>query len=87
MKAWGRDGDTIINSDDAVQLKRVPQNLLVVGGGVIGLEFATVFARMGAKVLVVEMLPQILTGTDAEISKTMGASSRSKASRSRCPPR
>ena len=72
VKAWGRDGDTIINSDDAVQLKRVPQNLLVVGGGVIGLEFATVFARMGAKVLVVEMLPQILTGTDAEISKTMG---------------
>ncbi len=71
VKAWGRDGDTIINSDDAVQLKRIPKNLLVVGGGVIGLEFATVFARMGAKVLVVEMLPQVLTGTDLEIAKTM----------------
>ena len=37
VKAWPRDGDTIINSDDAVQLKRIPKNLLVIGGGVIGL--------------------------------------------------
>jgi dihydrolipoamide dehydrogenase len=72
VKAWPRDGDRIINSDDAVQVKRIPKNLLVIGGGVIGLEFATVYARMGAKVLVVEMLPQILTGTDTEISKTLG---------------
>jgi dihydrolipoamide dehydrogenase len=71
VKAWPRDGDTIINSDDAVNLARIPKDLLVVGGGVIGLEFATVYARMGAKVLVVEALPQILTGTDAEISKTL----------------
>ncbi len=71
VKAWPRDGDTIINSDDAVQLKRIPKNLLVVGGGVIGLEFATVFTRLGAKVLVVEAMPQILTGTDLEISKTL----------------
>ena len=72
VKAWPRDGETIINSDDAVQLKRVPKNLLVIGGGVIGLEFATVYKRLGANVLVIEALPQILTGTDAEISKTLG---------------
>jgi dihydrolipoamide dehydrogenase len=72
VKAWPRDGETIINSDDAVELKRVPKNLLVIGGGVIGLEFATVYTRLGAKVLVVEMLPQILTGTDVEIAKTLG---------------
>jgi dihydrolipoamide dehydrogenase len=72
VKAWPRDGDTIINSDDAVQVKRIPANLLVVGGGVIGLEFATVYTRLGAKVLVVEALSQILTGTDTEISKTLG---------------
>jgi dihydrolipoamide dehydrogenase len=72
VKAWPHDGDTIINSDDAVQVKRVPKNLLVIGGGVIGLEFATVFKRMGANVLVIEALPQILTGTDLEISKTLG---------------
>jgi dihydrolipoamide dehydrogenase len=72
VKAWPHDGDTIVNSDDAVQLKRIPKNLLIVGGGVIGLEFATVYTRMGAKVLVVEALPNILTGTDLEISKTLG---------------
>jgi dihydrolipoamide dehydrogenase len=72
VKAWPRDRETIINSDDAVKLQKVPKTLLVIGGGVIGLEFATVYTRLGAKVLVVEMLPQILTGTDAEISKTLG---------------
>ncbi|MBV9264387.1 MAG: dihydrolipoyl dehydrogenase [Candidatus Eremiobacteraeota bacterium] len=72
VRAWPRDGETIVNSDDAVQLKRIPKNLLVIGGGVIGLEFATVYARLGAKVLVIEMMPQILTGTDLEIGKTLG---------------
>ncbi|HEX3671408.1 MAG TPA: dihydrolipoyl dehydrogenase [Candidatus Cybelea sp.] len=72
VKAWPRDGETIVNSDDAVRLNRIPKRLLVVGGGVIGLEFATVYGRMGAEVLVVEMMPQILTGTDAEIGKTLG---------------
>jgi dihydrolipoamide dehydrogenase len=72
VKAWPRDGETIVNSDDASKMNRVPKNLLVIGGGVIGLEFATVYTRLGAKVLVIEMLPQILTGTDLEISKTLG---------------
>jgi dihydrolipoamide dehydrogenase len=72
VKAWPRDGETIINSDDAVALARIPKRLLVIGGGVIGLEFATVYRRLGAEVLVVEMMPQILTGTDAEIGKTLG---------------
>jgi dihydrolipoamide dehydrogenase len=71
VKAWPHDGETIINSDDAVQLKRIPKNLLIVGGGVIGLEFATVYTRFGATVLVVEALANILTGTDLEISKTL----------------
>jgi dihydrolipoamide dehydrogenase len=71
VKAWPRDGEVIINSDDAVQLKSIPKTLLVIGGGVIGLEFATVYTRLGAKVLVVEMQPQLLTGTDLEIAKTM----------------
>src|SRR6202044_534113 len=50
----------------------IPKKLLVIGGGVIGLEFATVYGRLGAEVLVVEMMPQILTGTDLEIGKTLG---------------
>jgi len=72
VKAWPRDGEFIINSDDAIKLRKIPKSLLVIGGGVIGLEFATVYTRFGAKVLVVEMLPQILTGTDLEISRTLG---------------
>ena len=72
VKAWPRDGETIVNSDDAVRIKRIPKNLLVVGGGVIGLEFATVYTRLGTKVLVVEAMPQLLTGTDLEISRTLG---------------
>ncbi|HVN69395.1 MAG TPA: dihydrolipoyl dehydrogenase [Candidatus Binatia bacterium] len=72
VKAWPRDGHAIVNSDDAVRLARIPKRLLVIGGGVIGLEFATVYGRMGAEVLVVEMMPQILTGTDLEIGKTLG---------------
>jgi dihydrolipoyl dehydrogenase len=72
VKAWPRDRATIVNSDDAVGLARIPKRLLVIGGGVIGLEFATVYRRLGAEVLVVEMMPQILTGTDIEIGKTLG---------------
>ena len=72
VKAWPRDGKTIINSDDAVKLERIPKKLLIIGGGVIGLEFATVYKRLGAEVLVVEMMSQILTGTDLEIGKTLG---------------
>ncbi len=72
VKAWPHDGEFIINSDDAVQMKKIPKTMLVIGGGVIGLEFATVYTRLGAKVLVIEALSQILTGTDVEISKTLG---------------
>ncbi len=72
VKSWPRDGKTILNSDDAVKLESVPKELLVIGAGVIGLEFATVYTRLGAKVLAIEALPQILTGTDVEIAKTLG---------------
>ena len=72
VKAWPHDGEYIINSNDAVRLKKIPKTILVIGAGVIGLEFATVYTRLGAKVLVVEMQPQILTGTDLEIGKTLG---------------
>ncbi len=71
VRAWPRDGEKIINSDDAVKLAKIPKTMLIVGGGVIGLEFATVYTRLGAKVLVVEMMPNVLSGSDLEISKTM----------------
>jgi dihydrolipoamide dehydrogenase len=62
------DGKTIVSSDDAIALPEVPKRLVVVGGGVIGLELGSVWQRLGAKVTVVEYLDKILGPTDAEIS-------------------
>ncbi len=72
VPGWERDGERILNSDDAVRLRAIPKRLLVIGGGVIGLEFATVYTRLGSTVLVVEQAPNLLIGTDLEISKTLG---------------
>ncbi|MBB4065215.1 dihydrolipoyl dehydrogenase [Gellertiella hungarica] len=63
------DEKVIVSSTGAIALEKVPQSLVVVGGGVIGLELGSVWARLGAKVTVVEYLDTILGGMDAEISK------------------
>ncbi len=65
------DGESVINARDALSLDRVPQRLLVVGGGVIGLELGSVWSRLGAQVTVVEMLPQILPQTDPQVAQTL----------------
>lgn len=65
------DGQKIINARDALSLTEVPERLLVVGGGVIGLEMGSVWSRLGAQVTVVEMLPQILPQTDPQIAQTL----------------
>jgi dihydrolipoamide dehydrogenase len=63
------DETRIVSSTGALSLERVPQDLLVVGAGVIGLELGSVWARLGAKVTVVEFLDRIVPGTDAEVAK------------------
>lgn len=63
------DEKTIVSSTGAIALEKVPASLIVVGGGVIGLELGSVWARLGAKVTVVEYLDSILGGMDADISK------------------
>nr|WP_316656692.1 dihydrolipoyl dehydrogenase [uncultured Gellertiella sp.] len=63
------DEKTILSSTGAIALDRVPESLIVVGGGVIGLELGSVWARLGARVTVVEYLDSILAGMDADISK------------------
>jgi dihydrolipoamide dehydrogenase len=65
------DGKKIISSDDALQLTTVPKQLLIIGAGAVGLEFATIYSRLGSKVTVVEMMDQILPGTDSEIARYM----------------
>lgn len=67
-----RDKRIILNSDDAVALTEIPESILIIGAGVIGLEFATVYKRLGAKtVAVVEMLDRALGDTDLEISTAL----------------
>ncbi|MFD1327906.1 dihydrolipoyl dehydrogenase [Mycoplana ramosa] len=63
------DEKVIVSSTGAIALDKVPQNLVVVGGGVIGLELGSVWQRLGAKVTVVEYLDTILGGMDGEVSK------------------
>ncbi len=59
----------IVDSTGALELSEVPEHLVVIGGGVIGLELGSVWRRLGAKVTVVEFLPQILPGMDEEVRK------------------
>ncbi|MGB3645591.1 MAG: dihydrolipoyl dehydrogenase [Mesorhizobium sp.] len=63
------DEKVIVSSTGALTLAKVPERLIVVGGGVIGLELGSVWARLGAKVTVVEFLDTILGGMDGEVSK------------------
>jgi len=63
------DQERIVDSTGALELAQVPQHLVVIGGGVIGLELGSVWRRLGAKVTVVEYLDQILPGMDAEVRK------------------
>jgi len=63
------DEKTVVSSTGALMLDKVPGRLLVVGGGVIGLELGSVWGRLGAKVTVVEFLNDILPGMDGEVVK------------------
>jgi len=63
------DKSVIVDSTGALALPQVPQHLVVIGGGVIGLELGSVWRRLGAKVTVVEFLDQLLPGMDGEVRK------------------
>ena len=63
------DEKKIVSSTGALELKSVPKKLLVIGGGVIGLELGSVWRRLGSEVTVVEYLDHILPGMDAEVQK------------------
>ena len=61
----------LMTSDELLAIDHVPESLLIVGGGVIGCEFASVFARLGTEVTVVEMLDQLLPGEDKRTGRTL----------------
>ncbi|WFC41681.1 dihydrolipoyl dehydrogenase [Pseudoxanthomonas sp. SE1] len=65
------DDPRVMDSTDALQLQEVPKKLLVVGGGIIGLEMATVYRALGAEVTVVEFMDQLMPGADKDLVKPL----------------
>ena len=63
-----RDGKLVLNSDDALKLETVPERLLVVGAGAIGLEMGLIYRYLGSKVTVVEIMPQVVPGSETELA-------------------
>ena len=69
LKGIDIDEEQIVSSTGALELKKVPEHLAVIGAGVIGLELGSVYARLGSKVTVIEYLDRILPGMDSEAAK------------------
>jgi dihydrolipoamide dehydrogenase len=65
------DHELIVDSTDALAFDAVPEKLIVVGGGAVGLELASVWARLGAQVTVIELMEQLLPGVDTQISRLL----------------
>ncbi|MCX5781442.1 MAG: dihydrolipoyl dehydrogenase [Elusimicrobia bacterium] len=63
------DHNKVIDSRDALQLKEIPKSLLIIGGGAIGVEMATIFSYFGSEVSIIEKEPNILPGEDVELSE------------------
>jgi dihydrolipoamide dehydrogenase len=65
------DGETVLSSDDAIALGQAPESMIVIGGGAIGLELGSVWARLGTKVTVVEFFPRIAAMFDEDITQAL----------------
>lgn len=70
------DGTHIISSTEALALQEIPKNFVVIGGGVTGLEVGTMYAQLGSKVTIIEMLEQLLPGTDIDLVRIVERSLR-----------
>jgi dihydrolipoamide dehydrogenase len=75
------DGERVITSDHALKLDRVPGSVIILGGGVIGVEFASVWRSFGAEVTIVEMLPQLLPLEDETSAKLLQRAFRRRGTR------
>lgn len=72
------DGKKIISSNEILNLKEIPRSLLIIGGGVIGCEFASLFSILGSEVSIIEKMPQLLLGEDKEVAKKLETSFKKK---------
>lgn len=66
----GINGRNVVTSDDILSMTELPESFVIIGGGVIGIEFATLFSTLGRPVTVIEMMPSILPGVDADVVRT-----------------
>ena len=62
------DEKTVVSSTGALSLSKIPKKMIVIGGGVIGLELGSVWSRLGSEVTVVEFMPQIGAGMDQQMA-------------------
>src|SRR4029079_15457006 len=65
------NGHTIINSDQILAMQTIPKTLIVVGGGVIGVEYASMFAALGVRVILIEKQPRLLGFVDSEMVEAL----------------
>jgi len=70
LKGVEVDEKVIVTSTGALELEKLPKKMIVIGGGVIGLEMGSVYARLGADVTVIEYLDRLIPGNDGEVAKT-----------------
>jgi len=73
LKGLEFDSQRILSSDDILNLEDIPASLLIIGGGVIGCEFANLFSNLGSGVTIAEKMPQLLPGEDRDIAKKIEA--------------
>ena len=76
LPAFRFDGTRIISTKEALELLEIPKRLLVIGGGVSGLEICTFYVKMGSQVTVIELTDQLLPGMDPEVVRVVGRSLR-----------
>lgn len=69
LPGLGYNGRTVVTSTEALAWDTLPESIIIIGGGVIGCEFATLFSTLGVKVTIVELLPTILPMIDSELSR------------------
>jgi dihydrolipoamide dehydrogenase len=71
LKGFETDGESVVNAWELLSMKSLPRTMLVLGGGVSGCELGQFVARVGVKVTIVELLPQLLPGLDADLSREL----------------
>lgn len=72
------DGEVILNSDHVLEMREVPESMIVLGAGAVGTEFASIFRTFGTEITLVEMLPRVLPLEDEEVSKEVARALRKR---------